>query len=542
MQRYLRNRKAIIIKGHHVGPDKYLQNRPAMAIAIAEKFEQPAEVVIPPLNTDVRFGRRLPLHQATKNRLCKLRKCQGELSEDHPKDEDIIPPLNADIRFSKSLPPRASTSMYTYNPRDHDHPANGHDEGIHTHDNTPTNFSWAVTTAHDTELDLIKKQLIHEVQTQHACGSCWAMCLAAVISDCLVVSGAVGWAPNISPSYIMMGLPQQTVQDGCGGGDPAAAAKYLEQAEIADNSCVDYSWCSGDSDLCTSVSSARHFDADTLTKKLNENIPTPRGGCYYGDVEKYVYTINPGTETFHINQNAPLDVFRASVKAHILDFGPTIGGFVVLSNFERGVHTNPNLNGGVYFDTADYDNYNGGEPTFRSEATYKARGFHAISIMGWGVAKNIKYNNTDVGDVPYWHCRNSWGTNWGHTGGYFKMAMYPFNKISQFDTEVMTTIGGPIGSMVLIRATQPPLKKTLNQISRRHLDKINKAKPESYYKATTSKVRTINRQKLDDVAIRQKLDGVTINGYAPGKQTTRWVIMAIAVLLMVIIMVIHNQR
>jgi hypothetical protein len=58
-------------------------------------------------------------------------------------------------------------------------------------------------------------------------------------------------------------------------------------------------------------------------------------------------------------------------------------------------------------------------------------GNHAVSIMGWGLAKDIKVSNEDVADVPYWVCRNTRGTNWGENG-YFKIAMYPFNKFCQF--------------------------------------------------------------------------------------------------------------
>lgn len=481
MQSYLRSRKATIIREHYKEPDGL--NRP-------EKF------VPPPLNTDVRFSKTLPLHQCSKNGLCKLKSHSYEIKKNF-EEEIIIPPLNTDIRFSTALPLH-DTFGYEYNPHDHEHAADEHSHDKHIHEHTHENFSWAIPTSHDSSLDLIKKTLMHHVQKQHACGSCWAMCLAAVISDCLVISGAVGWAPNISSTYIMMCLPKNNTQNGCGGGHPGMAARILETKEMADTSCVDYSWCSGDSEICTSISSARHFDAEELTSKLNANIPTPCG-CYYSDTQKYAYKINPGSEVFFINSDAPVDVFRATVKAHILDFGPTIGGFVVFSNFEQGIHTNPALNGGVYFDRANYDDfYDTGELTFRAEANFAARGLHAISIVGWGMAKNIKYDNDKVGDVPYWHCRNSWDTTWGHAEGYFKMAMYPFNKVAQFDTEVMTTAGGPVGSMILIRATEAPVKKTMAQISRGSLAKIRKSKPTAYYQSTPEDIRRINRENLPD--------------------------------------------
>jgi hypothetical protein len=311
------------------------------------------------------------------------------------------------------------------------------------------------------------------------------------MSDCLVVSGAVGWSPNISATYIMSCIPVGNLHNGCLGGNPAAVAPYLERQSVADTSCVDYSWCSGDSQLCKSVSSANHFDAKTLGDKLNDNIPKPCG-CYYSG-KKYLYKLDPGSEVFSIDKQVPIDVFRNSVKSHLLDFGPIIGGYVVLKNFFTGNFTDPNFNGGVYFDRADYNGYRGGNLRFSDNMTNEAAGLHAISIVGWGLAKNIQYDNNKVGDVPYWHCRNSWGENWGNAGGYFKIAMYPFNKISQFDKPVMTNIGGPVGSMILIRATQEPKEADMTQISEMYRQNIQKQKSDSYYMADPQQVSELNR-------------------------------------------------
>lgn len=320
------------------------------------------------------------------------------------------------------------------------------------------------------------------------------------MSDCFVVSGAVGWAPNISATYLMSCIPSGKLHNMCFGGNPAAIAPYLEREGVADTSCVDYSWCSGDNELCKSVSSARHFDAKTLAAKLNDNIPKPCG-CYYKDVKKYLYRLDPGSDVFYINSKVPIDVFRNTVKSHILDFGPVIGGYVVLKNFFTGNFTDPNLNGGVYLDRADYNGYKGGDLRFSDRMIREAAGLHAISIVGWGVAKNIQYDNDKRGDVPYWHCRNSWGKEWGNAGGYFKIAMYPFNKIAQFDKQVMTEIGGPVGSMILIRATKRPQMIDLDQISQRYRKNINKQRSDTYYMADPQKVREINRRDILDIDV-----------------------------------------
>ncbi|UUT40459.1 papain-like proteinase [carnivorous sponge associated iridovirus] len=500
LTQYLENQGAIVLQEETGG----LSTVAAGHLSAATELEQFSEdIIIPPLNTDIRFSEHLPFHDHTK-----YEKKEHSHAHTDPKIESfndvnqegkylIIPPLNTDIRFSKELP---TLDLGSYDPRQHKHSGKEHPHKLHTHEHVHENFSWAIPTNHDSPLDLVKKSLIHEVSTQHACGSCYAVAFADTLSDCLVVSGAVGWSPNISATYLMSCIPMGKLHKGCFGGNPAAIAPYLENEPVADTSCIDYSWCSGDKELCKSVSSARHFDAKTLASKLNDNMPKPCG-CYYKGEKKYLYKIDTGSDVFFINNEVPIDVFRNTIKSHILDFGPVIGGYVVLKNFFTGNFTDPHFNGGVYLDRADYNGYKGGKLKFSDSMTSEAAGLHAISIVGWGVAKNIQYDNDKVGDVPYWHCRNSWGKKWGNAGGYFKMAMYPFNKIAQFDKQVMTEIGGPVGSMILIRATERPKQVDLQQISQKYQQNINKQRSNAYYMAGPQKVRELNRRKMLDIDV-----------------------------------------
>jgi hypothetical protein len=567
MEDYLRSRKPLVIReDFEEGGDnlsQYLKNQAPIVLHEESPTEQGSvehfseDIIIPPLNTDIRFSAHLPLHKPTQD------EAEGH-SHTHPHaivkesfremlgavDQEgkylIIPPLNTDIRFSKELPlldpqsqkryqEKIAAGMYgDYDPRQHEHRGKKHPRELHTHEHVHENFSWAIPTQHDSPLDLVKKSLIHKVSTQHACGSCWAVSFADTMSDCFVVSGAVGWSPDISATYIMSCIPSGNFHNMCFGGNPAAIAPYLEREGVADTSCVDYSWCSGDSELCKSVSSARHFDATTLASKLNDNIPKPCG-CYYKGVKKYLYKLDSGSDVFFINSKSPIDVFRNTVKSHILDFGPVIGGYVVLKNFFTGNFTDPNFNGGVYFDRADYNGYNGGKLRFSDRMTSETAGLHAISIVGWGVAKNIQYDNDKVGDVPYWHCRNSWGDKWGNAGGYFKIAMYPFNKIAQFDKQVMTEIGGPVGSMILIRATERPKMVEMDQIAQRYRQNINKQRSDDYYMADPQKVREINRRNLLDIDIDGggEFDpGQDFEGGGGGGLSNVWLIVLVAIIVM----------
>lgn len=517
MDEYLANQSPIILQKDGPTIERYG--------GVDQYKDDNDDIIIPPLNTDVRFSSILPLYKPTKSE-------KEGISFSHPNTivrEDfslgqnskstefkmIIPPLNTDIRFSDNLPLMDTPFLNVveekenilkddkkYVPWEHEHPYKKHPKGLHIHDHISENFSWAIPTKDDTLLDLVKKSIIHGVTSQHACGSCWAVCFATTMSDCFVVSGAVGWAPKISSTYLMAKLPMGKMHNMCSGGNPAAVAPYLEKNGIADSSCVDYSWCSGDTKLCKSVSSARHFDAKDLASKLNNNIPKP-ASCYIGDVKRWLYKLDKGSDSFFINKDAPIDVFRNTVRSHILDYGPVIGGYVVLNNFFTGNFTDPKLNGGVYFDRADYNNYRGGDLQFSDHIATQASGLHAVSIVGFGVAKNILYDNNKRGDVPYWHCRNSWGEKWGNEKGYFKIAMYPFNKVAQFDKQVMTDIGGPVGSMILIRATQRPVQVKLGQMDEKFIRQINRQKPDDFYKMNADEFRLRNRENLLNIDLKR---------------------------------------
>lgn len=420
--------------------------------------------------------------------------------------------LNTDISFSNKLPKHKPTILEsrgvssshnleyfsTYNPDDHSHPAQHHSNKPHVHDTILEEFSWAVVTPTDSLVDKHKKKIIKTLpSSQYGCGSCWAISIADTMSDCLVVSGAVNWAPSISATYIMMCIDDKQIHNSCGGGNPASAAKYLEAVGVSDTSCIDYSWCA-DNSMCSNVSSSNHFDAHSLITNLNNTIPRPLG-CYFPNIDKFMYKLDRGSESFFIDDNilqknkqektTIINMFRNTIKSHILDFGPVIGGFVVLKNFLSGEHTDPNINEGVYLDRVDYNDLK-----FSDNMLFQNAGLHAISIVGWGIAKNIQYDTNKWGDVPYWHCRNSWGPSWGKQGGFFKCAMYPFNTYSQFDKQTMTTMGGSVGSIVFIRATQKPEIKKYDQVFSIYNNQIQtKLKPISYYQGDTVHVSDKNK-------------------------------------------------
>lgn len=408
-------------------------------------------------------------------------------------DKPVIPPLTTNISFSDLLPTfleesapdnqqyyhKTSQGVVHYADQKVNSPAAGsphHPRGkLHAHDHEHENFSWTIPSTHDGEKTLKKKKLIGPVLNQHMCGSCWAQAVASAFSDCLVVGEAVQWSPHISPTFCMSRYSQNM----CGGGSPAKLALDLELYGAADQSCVDQSWCDLNQS-CNTTNSASHFKKLNVTQ-LSNLIPT--GGCYRSGRKLYYY-LDTGTDTFSASDQFKLEDFRRLVKYHILDFGPVIGGYVVLQNFLDGRFTK--VNQGVYFDRADYKS-SGSKLTFSDRQTDPAQvaGLHAVVIVGWGVAKGVQYDNDMFGDVPFWYVRNSWGTRWG-SQGYFKMAAYPYNRVAQFDKVVKVNLkngsSAQLGGLILIRATQPARTRNLNAHKAQGVLKDTFIERQSFYK------------------------------------------------------------
>lgn len=364
----------------------------------------------------------------------------------------VIPPLNTNI----SIPTSLSTFELSQHP------------GLADLDHTklPLEFNWR----HDGGE---KKNLISKPGNQMLCGSCWAISTAGIVGDNHVVAGTVDWKPNLSTTYSLACYPQLR----CKGGNPSKLFEAIAKNGLVSNHCVDYSWCA-ENEACNGKAT-KHFKASHGKVNLSNNIPTC--GCYNSDEKHYVYYIEQPKSIAMDQGDLTKDNFAITVKKHIYHNGPVQGGFIVFKNFMSGAFTK--VNGGVYLENGVYDK---GQVHFDpNQATAENyAGSHAIAIIGWGTAKNIVVdNNGTKKDVPYWYCRNSWTEKWGD-GGYFKMAMYPFNKIAQFDKVVIIkTPQGNVqsGAMVIIKASKPPELKKMQQISKKFLD-LPRTHDEDYYK------------------------------------------------------------
>jgi len=410
--------------------------------------------------------------------------------------EITIPPLNTDLRMTNLLPEYDNEEDVSPTSFMAMHPHGTYNDIVNRE-----NFSWHSVSENDTDDIIRKKALIHPVQNQHMCGSCWAMALASCISDCFVVAGVVNWMPRIAPTFIMMTIPKHLGNDRCDGGNPASTAFALESIPIADTTCIDYSWCANDKTLCTSASAANHFRS-SLGSELNKQIPSPESACYF-DGDRHLYRIDSGTEALYITDKMPDVKFRDIIKRHIIEFGPPLAGYAVLANFINGYFTNENVNQGIYFDRARYSSdISSNTPLVFNDAyasKFQLSGLHAVAVVGWGIGKNVQYDTDKYGDVPYWIARNSWGSSWGHMKGYFKIAMYPWNKFAQFGKQIYIH-GSTIGGMILVRCTQPPTIGKLPSIHKNHFTNIIRSMDDEYYKS--SPIDIIKTHKHHEITSR----------------------------------------
>lgn len=390
----------------------------------------------------------------------------------------------------------------------------------------PEQYDWRYVYPMDSQTTKIKKKMmILKPDNQYLCGSCWAVATAGVIGDVYVVAGMVNWKPDISQTYPLINYPQAK----CRGGNPAVLLNDISIGGIPSKHCVDYSWCSQTLE-CTTTDSASHFGKD-----LSALLPKEKG-CFF-DVNHYIYTLDRRNIRTIVmdpsNPNVKADNVQRLIKEHIFTYGPVIGGFMTFKNFQSGAFAK--TNNGVYLEKGDY--LKRGPLTFSSINVDGSNlsGGHAVAVIGWGVAKHTKVGNgpNDYADVPYWYCRNSWGTKWGE-GGYFKMAMYPYNTIVQFTKTV--TVRNPrtgviqrTGGVLAIKVDKAPIKS----------DRLP-----GFKNPPTKLTHNINFYKTDEDKVVQRFTQLEppepLNEPLPSKTqtTTTWIIVVVVMVVVIVLVML----
>lgn len=375
----------------------------------------------------------------------------------------VIPPINTNVGLHHD------TKFFAPYTRSAD---------FHKFDNgkLPEKFDWR---NHTDELSTPSSQFL--------CGSCWAITIASSMSDNFVTSKITKTNPEISSSYILSTYPQNK----CKGGSPAQLLMDIEKSGkgIASDHCIDYSWCAKNR-ICNGEST-RPFESGSV----NLSDLVPQGDSCYIQGKRRMYK-HASFDMIYENPSKGVDVDKAVnlVKKHIYLYGPVIGGFLVYSNFIKCdfVH-------GVYLENAHHEN---GRLNFRSLRPDEFHGTHAVSIIGWGVANNLPVDNYgNKANVPYWVCRNSWSENWNGTG-YFKIAMYPFNKLCQF--EKLVNLGSitdsppmKLGGVITMVVTDKPEVKNKPAISIDSQD-FQKIEPKQYYEPFDDSQRPVTDPDSND--------------------------------------------
>jgi len=377
----------------------------------------------------------------------------------------IIPPLNTNIilaRLPKKKPVRRKLARAV---------------------NIPINYRLDI----DGQYAIFQPGPRGSMNQQYSCGCCWAYSMATAVADVFAVSNNYATNPNLSWTYLLACYPNPTnpITTGnttsgvagaafpnslqCGGGDIAYVSQWIAQNGLSTSVCVDYSWCANNS-LCTT--------SGATTDQMNALIPSC--GCYEsGDFLNY--TIR-NVEQFSVTDpvyDANVLILQLNIKEHILQYGTVVGCFLVFSNLTNnkgnfkttlnpegvylecvGISTTNSFQIPTGFTTEDADTC----PLASTAATpLSLLGAHAVAVVGWGqaavdpslispaVLSNTAYTINKAPDgknimVPYWWVRNSWGNTFGE-GGYFKMAMYPFNRVSQFERAIqVNSRGSPQGA------------------------------------------------------------------------------------------------
>ena len=282
---------------------------------------------------------------------------------------------------------------------------------------------------------------------QKNCGSCWALSTSIVMGDVISITTGFKDLPVISATNILSCITEG--QYGCRGGSTSKAILEIQEKGVLTTECIDYSWC--DNNIKCNGNAQEHLnnpDEEYLNRKKPQCGVCKRAGVYTKYFIKNVYTHST---------TVPQDVvnIQKNIKMHILSRGPVVGAFHVLLNF---VKTSDGFSetDGVYLEGYNYILNKGSEERLdksqpavwsRTGNYFSREGAHAVVVVGWGVTDGVITNpytklpvinpltGDEYGKVGYWIVKNSWSRDWAD-GGYFKMAMYPHNKISQFEMSI----------------------------------------------------------------------------------------------------------
>jgi len=196
----------------------------------------------------------------------------------------------------------------------------------------------------------------HNQHIPQYCGSCWAHGTTSALADRIKILRNATFF-DIQPSkQVLVNCVTANQTHGCEGGDPTAAYSWILENGIPDETCTNY-WAK---------------DGECNPEGICRTC-SPSGGC--------TAVTNP--PKIHIKEHGQV-AGEHNMMAEIYARGPIAATIAVPAALE-------NYTGGIFNDTTG------------------AMGLdHEIEIVGYGSENG----------VPYWLCRNSWGTYWGENGWF----------------------------------------------------------------------------------------------------------------------------
>ena len=202
-------------------------------------------------------------------------------------------------------------------------------------------------------------ECVGKIRDQGRCGGCWAFAGVEALGDRICIRSGGRALLELSPQQL---IACDTASNGCNGGYLLSTWEYLQGVGVVTSDCYRYPF---------------------LTKMFGYT-----GACridWYGGFCPSNKSMEP---YFYKSIGAyQLEADVEAIQKEIYMYGSVEAGMQVYSDF-------------LHYRSGVYRHVYG-----------RAVGGHAIKIVGWG---------SDNG-VDYWLVANSWGTNWGNLGGYFKI-------------------------------------------------------------------------------------------------------------------------
>lgn len=196
---------------------------------------------------------------------------------------------------------------------------------------------------------------------QGSCGSCYAVSGVRMLTARHRIAVK---DPNAEPFSITYAMQCSEYNQGCNGGYGFLIGKWSRDVGLVPESCAPYS---------------------------TEQGCYLKQGCFHAGLQRWRATNQRYVGGYYGATN------EESMMQELYEHGPVTAGFEPKSDFMF-------YSGGIYQSGADLVHH---DPAVGEWEKVD----HGVLLVGWGEEKHVKY----------WSLQNSWGSDWGEDGGYFRM-------------------------------------------------------------------------------------------------------------------------